>query len=161
MTISKTMILAGLSAVVLTGSVGANSASAHGTCSATPSISKNSSTGNIIGRATFSCSHWHRNLSASVVIERRTEAGSWAPVSETGNGTGSGTSVSARIATPCSISGDYRAVATGRTGNEDTPLPHISQNPGGGSNIACFSSDLTNPASAVEIALFRIPTVGV
>ena len=137
----------------------AEEARAHGTCQATPSISKNSSTGNIIGRVTFSCTSWHRHLSANVYIERR-EAGVWTPVSDTGTGTGSGTSVSARIAIKCAQSGDYRAVGSGRTGNEDTPVPHISQNPGTGSNIACFQSDLLNAAGPVELALYRVPTVG-
>ena len=157
----RLMLLAALAATgVAATTFGAAEAQAHGTCQATPSIGKNSSTGNIVGRATFSCTSFHNLLSVSVYIERRNEAGTWTAVSETGEGAGSGTSQSARIAIPCGVSGDYRAVALGRTGNADTATPHISQNPGTRSNIDCFSSDLLNPAGPVELALFRVPSVG-
>lgn len=154
------ILLAAMAAAGVAAAFGAAEAQAHGTCQATPSIGKNSSTGNIVGRATFTCTNFHRNLSVNVFIEKRNESGTFTAVSDTGTGTGSGTQVSARIAIRCAQSGDYRAVALGRTGNEDTPVPHISQNPGTGSNIACFASDLTNAAGVAELALTRVPTVG-
>jgi hypothetical protein len=155
------VLLAALAAVAMgMATFGASEAKAHGPCYfSTLSVSK--SNGVIVGRATFRCDSWHRNLNATVHIERF-EGGTWVAVSDPGEGNGPGHEARARTTTPCVETDNYRVVGRGTTGDETTVSPHIVQQPGGSTPINCqAASDATNPSGAFEHVNARLSGVGV
>jgi hypothetical protein len=149
------VLLAALAAVAMgMGTFGAAEARAHGSCSF-PTLSVFKSNGQIVGRAVFECTLWHRNLNAMVHIERF-EGGQWVRVSDIGEGNAPGRQAKARTTTACAETDNYRAVGLGTSGDETTTSPHIVQKPGSSTVINCTSSDLTNTSGGSEAVNSRL-----